>query len=489
MTSKATAGMAIAMLLSCLAAAAQPVAGIPAPPVQSPTPALTDSKFAFLEALIKDLMSKAGVPGMAVAVVRDGAVWSRGFGVVSADTGSPVTVDTVFEAASLGKPVFAYAVIRLAERGVFDLDRPLTFYLANPDVRNDDRIRKVTARLVLSHSAGFPNWRHGKELTIEFEPGEKFGYSGEGYLYLQKVIESVTGETIDEVVRKEVFAPLGMNASSFVWRAAYERTAAIGHDYLQLPAPKSKPTTANVATSLHTTVGDYARFLAEVLRPTLVKPSTAATMVKPQVEVQKDLSWSLGWGLERSGDRRLLWHWGDNDTFRSFVIGDRETNVGVVVLTNSENGLSIAEPIVTAEIPGPYPAFAWLDVDRYDSPARTIRERLVRAGVANGERGVYRTLAELDHTFPSEVFTESLLNRIGYELLAKKRPAAAVMVFERNAKLYPKSWNVYDSLAEAHAADGDLRLAISFYERSLKLNPDNENAKSAIRELKDALRR
>jgi len=445
---------------------------------------------AALAAQVKELMVKGGVPGLAVAVLQDGKpVWSAGFGVASADTGQPVTTDTVFEAASLGKPVFAYAVMRLVERGEFDLDRPLAVYLPNPDVRNDDRIRRVTARMVLSHTAGFPNWRHGKELTIEFEPGERFGYSGEGYVYLQKVVEAVTGQGLDDLVRREVFAPLGMKASSFVWRPEYDRTAAVGHDYLQLPVAKAKPTAANAAASLHTTVNDYARFVAEVLRPTLLKPSTVAAMLKPAVEVQKDLSWSLGWGLERSGERRLLWHWGDNDTFRSFVVADREAGSGVVVLTNSENGLSIAEPIVSAVVPGPHPAFAWLDVDRYDSPARTIRERLVRAGVANGEHGIYRTLGELEATFPPAAFSESLLNRIGYELLAKKQPEAAVMVFERNAKLYPKSWNVYDSLAEAHAANGELRLAISLYEKSLKLNPANENAKSAIRQLKEALHR
>jgi len=473
--------------LACLAAA---LAAGQATRGEVAAPSAGGSERAGLSPLVKDLLVKGGVPGLAVAVLRDGVpVWSAGFGVASADTGRPVTADTVFEAASLGKPVFAYAVMRLVERGEFDLDRPLAVYLPNPDVRNDDRIRRVTARMVLSHTAGFPNWRHGKELTIEFEPGERFGYSGEGYVYLQKVVEAVTGVELDELARREVFSPLGMKASGFVWRPEYDRTAAVGHDYLQLPVAKAKPTAANAAASLHTTVSDYARFVAEVLRPTLLKPGTVAAMLKPVVEVQKDLSWSLGWGLERSGERRLLWHWGDNDTFRSFVVADREAGSGVVVLTNSENGLSIAEPIVSAVVPGPHPAFAWLDVDRYDSPARTIRERLVRAGVANGEHGIYRTLGELEATFPPAAFTESLLNRIGYELLAKKQPEAAVMVFERNAKLYPKSWNVYDSLAEAHAANGELRLAISLYEKSLKLNPANENAKSAIRQLKEALHR
>ena len=155
------------------------------------------------------------------------------------------------------------------------------------------------------------------------------------------------------------------------------------------------------------------------------------------------------------------------------------------MLTNSENGLSVAKPIVASVLGGTHPAFAWLEVEPYDSPARTIRERLVRAGVANGERGVYRTLKELERTYPPQAFTEPLLNTVGYELLAKKQPEAAALVLERNVKLYPKSWNVYDSLAEAYAADGDVRSAIRFYKKSLAINPDNANAKAALRKLRE----
>ncbi|MFI5165952.1 MAG: serine hydrolase [Thermoanaerobaculales bacterium] len=448
------------------------------------------SEWAPVEALIRELMTKGGVPGAQMAIVRDGRIaWNRGFGMATVEAGKPVTVDTVFEAASLGKAVFAYTVMRLVERGEFDLDRPLSGYLPNPEVRDQERLRQVTARRVLCHTAGFPNWRRGKELTIDFDPGERFSYSGEGYVYLQKVIEAVTGLPLDTLVRREVFAALGMNASSFVWREAYEQTAATGYDYLGGVTKKVRPDAANAASSLHTTSGDFARFLAEILHPTLVKPATVAAMLKTQVSVAKGLDWGLGWGLELSAGRRLFWQWGDNETFRGIAVGDVAAGEALVLLTNSENGLSIAPPIVSAVIPAPHPAFAWLDVDAYDSPARTIRERLVRAGIANGERGVSRALSELEATFPKEAFSESLLNRIGYELLGKKHPEAASMVFEHNVRLFPKSWNVYDSLAEAYAAEGDLRLAITYYEKSLKLNPDNENAKSAIAQLKEARRR
>ncbi|MGD1149186.1 MAG: serine hydrolase [Thermoanaerobaculaceae bacterium] len=485
-------------LLAALAvsvAAAHPTRADSPVPQASPPPAAParpenaagDGGFVRLEGFVRDLMTKGGVPGLAVAVLRNGNVaLVKAFGIADARTSAPVTADTVFEAASLGKPVFAYAVLRFAERGEFDLDRPLTAYLPYLELRNDPRVRKITGRRILCHTSGLPNWRRGGELTIDFDPGDKFSYSGEGYLYLQKVIEAITGMGVDQFVRREVFGPLGMAASSYVWRDAYEASAAVGHDYLQQPVPKGKPSAANVAATLHTTVGDYARFLVEMMHPTLVKAATADQMLRTQVDVQQDISWGLGWGLERVGERSFFWHWGDNGTFRCFAIGCRQTGDGLVLLTNGENGLSVAEPLVGEVIGGSHPVFGWLDYDRYDSPARTIRERVVRAGVANGDRGVFRTISELEKTYPKAAFTEKLLNRIGYELLEKKMGPAATVVFEHNVKLYPSSWNAYDSLAEAYAVDGDYRLAVQYYEKSLKLNPDNDNAKIALRQLREA---
>jgi CubicO group peptidase (beta-lactamase class C family) len=480
---------AIASVMAATAvrvAAAQAVPPATAAPAPAPV-ATADAAAARLEGLIPGLMAKGGVPGLAVAVIRGGAVvWIRGFGVANAASASPVTAGTVFEAASLGQPVFAYAVLRLAQRGGFDLDRALPAYAPNYDVNGDQRIWRITARRVLSNTTGFPNWRRGSELTIDFDPGERFSYSEEGYAYLQKAVETATGLPLDEFVQREVFGPLGMTASGYVWRAAYETTAAVGHDYLQQPVPTQARAKANGASSLYTTVDDYARFLAEMVHPRLLDPATVAKMLRPEAEVSKGLAWALGWGIEQTGARSFFWHWGDNIASRGFAIGCRETGDGVVVLTNSENGLSVAEPIVAAVLGGTHPAFAWLGVEPYDSPARTIRERLVRAGVANGERGVYRTLKELERDYPPQAFTEPLLNTVGYELLVKKQPAAATLVLERNVKLHPKSWNVYDSLAEACAADGDLRSAIRYYEKSLAINPDNANAKAALRKLRDA---
>jgi CubicO group peptidase (beta-lactamase class C family) len=172
-----------------------------------------------LEREVPGLMKQGGVPGMSIALIRDGkTIWLHGFGVKDKKTREPVRTDTVFEAASLSKPVFTYGVLKLVDQGKLDLDTPLSFYLAKPYVP-DERVGKITARLVLSHRTCFPNWRDSDGLLpIYFSPGERFSYSGEGYIYLQHVVEQITGKTLDVYMDEVVFKPLGMTNSSYVWR-------------------------------------------------------------------------------------------------------------------------------------------------------------------------------------------------------------------------------------------------------------------------------
>ena len=138
---------------------------------------------------------------------------------------TPLDTATIFEAASLSKPVFAYLVLRLADRGEFDLDRPLLEMLEYPRVAHDERSKRITARMVLSHGTGLPNWG-GERLTLQFDPGTAYGYSGEGFVFLQKAIERVTGRSLEALARREVFQPLGMTRSSFVWQERFAGNAA-----------------------------------------------------------------------------------------------------------------------------------------------------------------------------------------------------------------------------------------------------------------------
>lgn len=326
---------------------------------------------------IPGLMKKGGVPGVAIAVIRGGrTTWVHGFGVKNAKIGQPVTAETVFEAASLSKPVFAYAVLKLVDQGKLGLDVPLTTYLLKPYIDGDERLSKITARIVLSHRTGFPNWRGDNgSLPIYFMPGERFSYSGEGYIYLQRVVEHITGKPLNEYLAEAVFMPLGMTNSSFVWRPDFDALTATGHDANGNPAELWKPKEAGAASTLNTTAKDYALFVDAILNGKGLKPSTLHEMKTPQValdpdcricikqkpkELSKNLFWGLGWGIQRKDGSSYLWHWGDNGVFKAFVMAEPKSKSGVVMFANSENGLDIAEPIVEEALGIHFLGFGWI---------------------------------------------------------------------------------------------------------------------------------
>lgn len=315
-----------------------------------------------LEAQIPGLMRKALIPGLAVAVIRDGGLyWSQGFGVMSTSSKKAVAKDTVFAAASLNKPIFAYAVLKMVEQGKLDLDAPLTQYTAKPYI-SDPKIKLVTIRRVLSHTTGFPNWSGDNPLKIEFEPGTKFNYSGEGFLYLQKVVEEITQQPLNEYLNDSLFVPLQMKNSSLIWQSAFQQTASDGHNRNGKAIPMGKPKRASAAGSLRTTAEDYAKFLMAMMKPgsvdsPILTEDSLTNMLQPQIQLDKFLDWGLGWALETVGNERFFWHWGDLVTFKSFTLASRESGDGIVIFTNSQNGLKICRKIVKEAIGGEHPAF------------------------------------------------------------------------------------------------------------------------------------
>src|SRR5687768_1423596 len=166
-----------------------------------------------VDPLISRLMRDGEVPGLSIVVIQRGQIaWQHAYGVNDR---------TVFEAASLGKPVFAHAVMKLVDRGVLSLDVPLHQYM--PEPVSDERMKTITARMVLTHRTGFQNEvMPGQTLTLQFTPGERFGYSGAGFLYLERVVEHLTGKELPLLMQQLVFKPLGMRDSGYVWIPEYE---------------------------------------------------------------------------------------------------------------------------------------------------------------------------------------------------------------------------------------------------------------------------
>ena len=451
-----------------------------------------------LETFISQLMSEGDVTGLSIALIRDAKIyWARGFGFKDASTKAPVDLSTMFQAASLSKPVFAYAVLKMAERGEINLDTPLSKYLP-AYIENDERLNLITARRVLSHTTGFPNWRpDGKGLAIMFTPGERFSYSGEGFVYLQRVVERLTGQPLNDVMRKEVFAPLGMRDSAYVWQDAIASQMAAGHSQAGKTLPQFKGKEANAAASLRTTPSDYARFVIAIMNGTGLKEATVQQMLTPQVRLDEGcvnclgrrvekpsdvLAWGLGVGLQHNEQGDAFWHWGDNGGFKDYVVAFRAQKTGVIVFTNSDNGLGIIPEVVKAALGGTHPAFAWLNYDAYNSPARRLRKAIEKVGV---EEAVRQFREERQQHPDSFKVNEGAINSLGYGYLRSKKVKEAIEVFKLNVEAFPASANVYDSLGEAYMENGDKELAIQNYKKSLELNPANANAVEMLKRLQE----
>lgn len=488
--------IAFALVLGCRSAGtgqAASEAGASAPPAQIITR---------LERIIPPLMRDGEVPGLAVALVHDGQiVWHRGFGVKNSRTNDSVDDSTVFEAASLSKPVFAYAVLQLVDSGRLDLDHSLDDYLPGAYATDGDpRLHQITARRVLSHTTGFPNWRSGDTLRMYFAPGERFSYSGEGYVYLARVVERITGEPLNDFVTRTVFRPLGMTHSSYLWRPEYDQATTWYHNTRGEPAMRRpSPDVANPAASLRTTAADYGRFVVAVLRGAELKAETRRAMSTTQSQVLEGgsttinrpharpfpgVTWGLGWGLQATPEGSSLWHWGNNGDAKAYVVARERDRSGIVILTNSTYGLSIVPEIVEASLGGAQPALSWLQVESYRSPGRQLFRRLV----AGGNEGAERALADYRvwrRGQPDSAWvTEDQMNRFGLDLLRMQRVGAAVAVLAQNVADHPQSFNVYDSLGEAYAVAGDTELAISNYQRSVAINPRNTGGIEALKRLR-----
>ena len=324
---------------------------------------------------LQPMLEVTHVPGIAVAGLRDRKPFQLAAGV-AAPGGPPITAETHFPAASLSKPVFAWAVRDLARQGKLDLNRPLVDY-HNLGLEGD--ARKITLVHVLTHSTGLPNWlfEADRQLAVSFDPGSRWQYSGEGFVLLQRVVEKVVGQPIAEYMSDAVLKPLGMSNSSFAWNPDIQKSAALGHDrrgqpverslafyeqrnyetvsksgrvpatstfdqiadaYKQAKAPLLRVAVSpNMAGSLQTTATDYAKFLARVMADV----STRSEDFKPRVDVNRNIAWTLGWGVDRSFTPPSFFHWGDGPGFKNFCWVQPAKKTAIVFFTNGDSGAAL----------------------------------------------------------------------------------------------------------------------------------------------------
>jgi CubicO group peptidase (beta-lactamase class C family) len=329
-----------------------------------------------IDQTVSRLMAAAEVTGAGIAIFNQGdIVYQKAYGLRDKEHSRPLTVDSVMSAASFSKATFAFLVMQLVDEGALDLDKPVYQYLPKPlpeypnyaDLANAPRYKLITARMLLSHTAGFPNWRafeDDRKLKIHFTPGSRFAYSGEGIDLLQFVVETITNKPLEELMQQHIFVPLGMTRTSMVWQERFDSDYAGGYDEYGRPLGPQKRTHADAAGSMQTTIADFSRFVHAVMDGKLLKSKSRQMMLSPQIAISSKrefpslnnettdeyksirLSYGLGWGLFWTPYGEAFFKEGHDEGWRNYTVSFDGPKTGIVIMTNSGNGEGIFVPLL-----------------------------------------------------------------------------------------------------------------------------------------------
>jgi CubicO group peptidase (beta-lactamase class C family) len=291
---------------------------------------------------IQSWLTMYKVPAVGIGIIEEGKLKQiMVFGELKKN--DPAPYNTIFQVASLTKPVTAMLTLKLVSMGKWQLDEPLSDYWVDPDVINDPRYLKLTTRHVLTHQTGFDNWRwdnKSKKLIFNFEPGTKFKYSGEGFEYLKHALEHKFKTSLDRLADSLMFRPLKMSDTRYVWSEQIDESRyAVPHDTSGNASEIPKNEEASAADLLKTTVEDYSKFGIDVMNGTGLTEEVFKDMIRPQSKINNNESFGLGWDIikDLSNDEYALMHDGHDYGTHTIVILLPKSKCGLVVLTNGEN--------------------------------------------------------------------------------------------------------------------------------------------------------
>jgi CubicO group peptidase (beta-lactamase class C family) len=351
-----------------------------------------------LDSAINILMENAHVTGLAVSVFNNNwAVYQRTFGYRQAEKKLPLTDSTNMYGASLSKAVFGVLVMKLVEEGIVDLDRPLQSYLPKPiyeyepqarwhddftDLAEDSLYHYITARMCLAHTSGFPNWRWyqpDKKLKVLDTPGSRYRYSGEGMVYLQVVLEKLTGRSLEDLAQTYVFKPLDMAGSSYTWQPRFANNFAYGHAATGAVIDKDTDNEARSASTLETTPADYTKFLEAVLQQKIISPASYQELFTPAIKIRAlkqfgplslvdstlndsiNLGYALGWGYFETPYGPALFKEGNGSGFQHYTAIFPKTGQGIMILSNSNNTQGIYGALMDFGIKNTFSPLLWND--------------------------------------------------------------------------------------------------------------------------------
>lgn len=351
---------------------------------------------------IDRLMAQADVQGIAVAVFNDQKpVYQYTAGYKNVPERTLLTDSTNIYGASLSKAVFSVLVMKMVENGLIDLDTPLESYLPKKlyeytpqtrwhddysDLRTDSLYHKITARMCLAHTTGFANWRFyeaDRKLRVNFVPGSQYGYSGEGFVYLQVVLEKMTGKGLEELAQELVFKPLGMKNSSYQWAERFKNDFAHGHNKDGKPYPKDTDNEPRAGSTLETTSSDYIKFMTAVMNKELLNEASYDEIFSPQIRIRSaahfgprsttrttaydsiNLSCGLGWIYFETPYGKAVSKGGHGDGFQHYSVLFPETGKGMLIMTNSDNGESIYTELLAYALGDTFTPSEWANYIPY----------------------------------------------------------------------------------------------------------------------------
>ena len=301
---------------------------------------------------IEELLVQHKIPSVGIEYINNGVLKQvRVFGEKS--TGSPADYNTIYKVASLTKPVTAIVTLKLVEKGLWNLDEPVYKYHIDKDVKNSPELKKLTTRHILSHQSGFPNWRHlteSQRLSFEFEPGTQFQYSGEGFEYLRKALETKFDKGLEELADELLFSPLNMNNTHFYWNNNLnEENYAVEHDEFGKSIAYEKYTSANAAANLLTTVQDYGTFMAHIINGAGLSDTLFQEFLTPYSNKQAGIDWGLGCqlllDLNSNGEYAVM-HGGGDYGIKTIMLIFPKSQKGLLIFSNSENGMVLWRKII-----------------------------------------------------------------------------------------------------------------------------------------------
>jgi CubicO group peptidase (beta-lactamase class C family) len=350
-----------------------------------------------IDATVTRLIAAAKIPGAGIAILNNqNVVYRKAYGYRDKEKSLPFTEDSVMTAASLTKAAFAYMVMQLVQEKVLSLDKPVYQYLSKPlpeypdykDLAGDDRYKKITTRMLLDHTSGFPNWRWAavdKKLNINFEPGSRFAYSGEGITLLQFVLETVTDRSLAGLMRERIFVPFGMTRTSMVWESRFESDFANAYDENGRSLGPQRRKYPDAAGSMQTTITDYSRFLQAVLRSEGLGKETRDLMLSPQIPIFSKhefpslstettdenksiaLSYGLGWGLYTTPYGKAFFKEGHDNGLRHYAVCFEKPGTCLLIMTNGENGESIYKELLETLLKNTYTPIEWEEFTPYNA--------------------------------------------------------------------------------------------------------------------------